>query len=273
MGMSSWPPPSDAPAQVAAAAWHLLAPNASEWTYEGTNTWLLGAPDGRECLVVDPGTEDDVHLDAILSAARTRGWRVAGILVTHDHNDHTPGAAELGRRTDAAVYAYDPRVSDQAVGEGDRIRVDGLSVEVLHTPGHSDDSLTFWLPAQRLMLTGDTILGRRSAAVFGQLGDFLASSTRLREVAGHDTTLLPGHGEPQADAAPVIDRALAVRRQRMDQVARLLDAGITRSADLARHIYPDIPELRRRAAELSLRATRELVLQQRADHACAGHVH
>jgi glyoxylase-like metal-dependent hydrolase (beta-lactamase superfamily II) len=123
------------------------------------------------------------------------------------------------------------------------------------------------------MLTGDTILGRRSAAVFGRLSDFLSSSTRLRELAGDDTTLLPGHGEPQPDAGPVIDRALAVRRHRMEQVARLLDAGVTRAADLTRHIYPDIPELRRRAAELSVRATRDLVLSERAEHACHDHAH
>jgi glyoxylase-like metal-dependent hydrolase (beta-lactamase superfamily II) len=273
MDTSRWPPTASVATPVAGAAWHLLAPNASEWTYEGTNTWLLGAPEGRECLVVDPGTTQESHLLAILESARARGWRVAGILVTHDHDDHTPGAAELGRRTDAPVYAHDPRISDVPVVEGDRIRADGLSVEVLHTPGHSDDSLTFWLPGERLMLSGDTILGRRSAAVFGQLADFLASSTRLRELAGDDTVLLPGHGEPQHDAGPVIDRALAVRRHRMEQVARLLDAGITRAAEITRHIYPDIPELRRRAAELSVRATRDLVLSERAAHACAGHAH
>lgn len=273
MHTSVWPPPASVAAPVADAAWHLLAPNASAWTYEGTNTWLLGRSGSGECLVVDPGTARASHLDAILATARARGWRVAGILVTHDHDDHTPGAAELGRLTGAPVYAYDSRVCDQTVGEGDRIRIDGLSLDVLHTPGHSDDSLTFWVPEDRLLLTGDTILGRRSAAVFGRLADFLASSTRLRELAGDGALLLPGHGQQQSDAGPVIDRALAVRRMRMEQVERLLDAGVTRAADLTRHIYPGLPELRSRAAEASIRATRDLVLSERAAHACGDHTH
>jgi len=273
MGSSLWPPAASVAHRVAATAWHLLAPNASPWTYEGTNTWLLGREDGRDCLVVDPGTTQESHLDAVVAAARRRGWRIAGVLVTHNHDDHAPGAAELGRRADAPVYANDPSVCDERIGEGDRVEIDALGVEVLHTPGHSDDSLTFWLPQERLLLTGDTILGRRSAAVFGRLSDFFDSSSRLRELAGEDTVLLPGHGRHQEDVGPVIDRALRVRRRRMEQVERLLDAGVTRAADLTRHIYPDIPEDRRRAAEVSTRATRDLVLSERAAHACGEHAH
>jgi glyoxylase-like metal-dependent hydrolase (beta-lactamase superfamily II) len=268
----TWPPAACKAVPITDTAVHLLAPNSNEWTYEGTNTWVLGAPGGTQCLVVDPGTRAEAHLEAITRTAASRGWRIAGILVTHNHADHAPGAAELRDRTGAPVYANHPQVADAVVGEGDRIRADGLEVEVLHTRGHSDDSLTFWLPEQRTMLTGDTILGRRSSAVFGRLDDFFRSAARLGDLAArHDTVLLPGHGTPLADAGPVIERAIEVHRQRMRDVARLLDTGVTDVAALTDLIYPNIPALRRPAAEFSVRATRDLLVQER--HACGERAH
>lgn len=272
MHKSDWPPRASAPVRVSETAWHLLAPNGSPWTYEGTNSWVLGREGASECLLADPGTDDDGHLDALVETAARCGWRVRGILVTHNHNDHAPGADLLRERTGAPVYAFDPQVGDQVVGEGDRIAIDGLSVEVLHTPGHSQDSLTFWLRGERALLTGDTILGRRSAAIFGRLGDFFVSADRLLELAADDDTfLLPGHGMPFTDIVPVIERAVAVRRQRVDEVARLMDAGVTRVSALTDAIYPGLPAARRPAAEFSVRATREYLTDEAAEAHAAHH--
>ncbi|MEX0427824.1 MBL fold metallo-hydrolase [Nocardioides sp. DS6] len=251
-----WPPRAPSlPAVVTRSAVHLLAPNATAWTYEGTNSWLLGIPGRSGCLVVDPGTQEPRHLDAILTTARSRGWTVAGILVTHNHDDHAPGAPELRRATGAPVYAYDAAIADVVLADGDRIRVEGLDVEVLHTPGHSADSVSFWLPRERSVLTGDTILGRRASALFGSLADFLTSADRLRALSREEpVTLLPGHGPPLPDATAVIDRVVEVRHRRLDEVARLVEAGVTEIGPLTDTIYPGVDDLRRPAAEHAVRA-------------------
>ena len=267
-----WPPPATSrPAVVTRTAVHLLAPNATEWTYEGTNTWLLGVPGRPGCLVVDPGTDEPRHLDAVLTTARAQGWSIAGILVTHDHDDHAPGAPELARATGAPVYAYDAAIADVPLADGDRIPVDGLDVEVLHTPGHSTDSVSFWLPRERSVLTGDTILGRRSSTLFGSLADFLDSAERLRGLCPDEpVTLLPGHGPPLPDAGAVIDRAVEARRRRLNEVARLLDAGVADVPSLTDAIYPGVVGLRRPAAEHAVRAALDHLLDAPVT---AGHQH
>ena len=69
----------------------VLAPNPSVYTLEGTNTWVVGQD---PAIVIDPGPDDDGHLDEV---ARTAG-RVGAVLVTHDHQDHAPGAAVFAAR-------------------------------------------------------------------------------------------------------------------------------------------------------------------------------
>lgn len=250
--LHEWPPSPSRPVLATRGAVHLLAPNANAWTYEGTNTWVLGLPERTGALVVDPGTDDEQHLDAVLDVARTQGWSIGGILVTHNHDDHATGADRLRELTGAPVLAHDPEIADRRLGDEETVRIEGLEVQVLHTPGHSADSLTFWLPREQCLLTGDTILGRRSSAVFGRLADFLGSAARIRALAGRDVALLPGHGAPLRDPGEVIDRAVDVRLHRVEQVARLLDAGVEDVPAMTDSIYPGLSGHRRRAAELTV---------------------
>jgi glyoxylase-like metal-dependent hydrolase (beta-lactamase superfamily II) len=140
------------------------------------------------------------------------------------------------------------------------VAMDGLEVRVVSTPGHTADSLSFVLPADRAVLTGDTILGRGTTVVAwpeGRLADYLASLRRLRALAesGAVVTVLPGHGpvlEDQAVAA--IDYYLAHRAERLAQVAEALAAGDQTPADVVRRVYADVDQSLWPAAELSVRA-------------------
>ena len=123
----------------------LLAPNPGPMTLDGTNTWLIGTPDSVPPVVVDPGPADAGHLDAVLDAA---GGRIAVILITHRHADHTAGAAALAERAGCAVRAVDPTFRVGAVGRsradspaGDVVEVGEQRLEIVATPGHTDDSV------------------------------------------------------------------------------------------------------------------------------------
>src|SRR4051812_32888883 len=93
---------------VSGRAYCVLAPNPSPMTLEGTNTWLLAEPGSRRAVVIDPGPEDPVHLDAVVAAAEERDLQVASVLLTHGHPDHAEGARAFADRVGAGVRALDP---------------------------------------------------------------------------------------------------------------------------------------------------------------------
>ncbi|MCU1655476.1 MAG: beta-lactamase domain protein, partial [Pseudonocardiales bacterium] len=117
----------------------VLAANPGPMTLDGTNSWVLRAPDAREAIVVDPGPDDTAHLAAVAAAA----GRVATILLTHGHPDHSDGARRLHETTGAPVRALDPahRLGSEGLVEGDVVAAGGVEVRVWATPGHSSDSL------------------------------------------------------------------------------------------------------------------------------------
>src|ERR1700747_816480 len=99
----------------------LLAPNPSPMTLEGTNTWLIAEPGSSSVVVVDPGPDDEAHLGRVRAAAVAGDRRVAKILLTHGHPDHSAGAARFAALTGAPVQAADPahRLGPRDAGGGD----------------------------------------------------------------------------------------------------------------------------------------------------------
>jgi glyoxylase-like metal-dependent hydrolase (beta-lactamase superfamily II) len=137
----------------------VLAPNPSVFTGPGTNTYLVGGDTAVICI--DPGPDDDTHLEAILAAAAARGARIESIVLTHSHPDHRPLAARLAARTGATVHCFDPSAGDedaQMLQDGDVVRADGVSLTAVHTPGHTHDHLCFHDAAARVLYSGDHIL-------------------------------------------------------------------------------------------------------------------
>lgn len=239
----------------------VLAPNPNIMTLDGTNTWVLREPGGRRSVVVDPGPEIVEHLDTVADLAGPVGV----VLLTHGHADHSEAARSFAERMGCGVRALDPhhRLGGEGLGDGDVVEVDGLEVHVVGTPGHTSDSLSFVLPAERAVLTGDTVLGRGTTVVAhpdGQLGAYLDSLHRLHALAeAHEITAVwPGHGPVIADALGVLDYYLAHRKERLEQVRDALRHLDPDRADLARavveRVYADVDPVLWGAAELSVRA-------------------
>jgi glyoxylase-like metal-dependent hydrolase (beta-lactamase superfamily II) len=241
----------------------VLAPNPGPMTLDGTNTWILGEPGASRAVVVDPGPLDDAHLSAVLAATEAHGCRVGLVLLTHGHADHAEGAARFaGLAGDVGVRALDPahRLGAEGLADGDVVALDGLELRVVFTPGHTSDSLSFVLPADRAVLTGDTVLGRGTTVVAwpdGVLADYMGSLSRLRDLAasGEVSTVLPGHGPVLRETAlEAIDHYLAHRRERLAQVEAALAAGDRTPADIVQRVYADVDRSLWPAAELSVRA-------------------
>jgi glyoxylase-like metal-dependent hydrolase (beta-lactamase superfamily II) len=194
------------------------------------------------------------------------------VLLTHHHADHSEAAREFAERVGCGVRALDPayRLGSEGLGDGDVVEVDGLEVHVVATPGHTADSLSFLLPAERVVLTGDTVLGRGTTVVAhpdGQLGAYLDSLDRLHRLAEAREVeqVWPGHGPVIEDALGALDFYLAHRRERLAQVegalAQLREAGeLERIAaeEIPRRVvelvYTDVDPVLWGAAELSVRA-------------------
>jgi glyoxylase-like metal-dependent hydrolase (beta-lactamase superfamily II) len=246
----------------------VLAPNANIMTLDGTNTWVLREPGAARSVVVDPGPSILAHLDAVAEHA----GQVGVVLLTHHHADHSEAAREFAERAGCGVRALDPayRLGPEGLGEGDVVEVDGLEIHVVATPGHTADSLSFVLPAERAVLTGDTVLGRGTTVVAhpdGQLGAYLDSLHRLHRLAEMQeiVQVWPGHGPVIDDALGALDHYLAHRRERLAQVeaalAQLRGSGelsAIAADDLPRRVveivYTDVDPVLWGAAELSVRA-------------------
>ncbi|MFJ6250970.1 MULTISPECIES: MBL fold metallo-hydrolase [unclassified Streptomyces] len=243
---------------------NVLAPNPSAMTLDGTNTWLLSEPGSDLAVVVDPGPLDEDHLRNVIDTAGKLGKRVALTLLTHGHPDHAEGAGRFAELTRTPVRALDPalRLGDEGLGEGDVVTVGGLELRVVPTPGHTSDSLSFHLPADRAVLTGDTILGRGTTMVAhpdGRLGDYLDSLRRLRSLTVDDgvRTVLPGHGPVLEDAQGAVEFYLAHRASRLAQVETAAENGLRTAAEVVAHVYADVDRSLWPAAELSVRAQLE----------------
>ena len=200
--------------QVTPTAAVVLASNPGMMTIDGTNTWILRAPGAAESIVIDPGPRDRRHAEAVAAAA----GQVALTLVTHWHADHTGGIGRHHKLTQSPIRAMDAKyVRDaEVLADGEVIEAAGLRLQVVHTPGHTADSLSFVL--DDAVLTGDTILGSGTTVLSSSdtaLADYLESLERIFKL-GAGKALLPAHGPDHPDAAIVARQYLDHRRARLD---------------------------------------------------------
>ncbi|MDQ3155965.1 MAG: MBL fold metallo-hydrolase [Actinomycetota bacterium] len=245
------------PIRVTDRASFVLADNPGFMTLDGTNSWILREPGASQSVVVDPGPLDEQHLQAVLAAAGNVGL----VLVTHRHFDHTDGVARFAELSGAPARAVDPQycVDADVLVDGEQIVVDGLTIDVLTTPGHTADSTCFRLVDENTLLSGDTILGRGTTVVAhpdGALGPYLDSLALIGELAeeGLVERILPGHGPVITDPGAVVNGYLDHRAERLDQVLAAVEGGATTAREVVELVYQDVDQALWPAAELSVAA-------------------
>lgn len=262
--------------EIAPGLRRLLRPNPSPMTFTGTNTWILGR---GAVAVIDPGPDRKGHLDE-LSAALAPGERVACILATHSHADHSPAAAGLRAATGAPVLGFGPHGAgistrmaalaasgadlgggegadaafrpDRTLRDGEIVEGEGWRLRALHTPGHLSNHLCFAVEAlesaqdlpgfARPVFTGDLLMGWATTMVSPPDGDMCAFMASLRRLRAETPSIcLPGHGLPVRDPIAMIDHQIAHRETRERQILETLRAmGPAAPAALTARIYADV---------------------------------
>ncbi len=249
-------------------AFCVLAPNPSIMTLDGTNTWLISEPGSPAVVVVDPGPDDESHLQRVRTVVAGRDQRIATIVLTHRHEDHSGGARRLAGLTGAPVLAVDPaqRLGSEGLAPGDVLTDGGCELRVIATPGHTSDSVSLQVPADGAVLTGDTVLGRGTTVIGtdGDLADYLDSVRRLRALAEETSlrALLPGHGPMLPDVLGTLDYYLAHRAERLAEVQAALAAGDRTLAQVVARVYTDVDPALWPFAEWSVRAQLEYLRGQ-----------
>ena len=174
-----------------------------------TNCYLLWAENSDCCVVIDPGYEPQT----VLAQAKRLGKQIAAILLTHGHFDHVGGVSVIAEKTGCPVYLHPAELSmppqmtagalyyTHTYGEADVLQLAGLSVRVLHTPGHTPGSVC--LCVENALFSGDTLFQDSCGRTDLPGGDWSTIRKSLKRLAAlaENYAVYPGHGPATTLAA------------------------------------------------------------------------
>jgi len=247
------------PIRYEAGISRLCAPNPGLMTGDGTNCWIIDTDIGS--VVIDPGPDIAVHVDAIVEHCD----KVAAILVTHTHKDHSPAAKSLASKTGAAIYGMaieddgfqDTTIQfDVQLRGGESLQFGDRTLNVVHTPGHVGNHLCFVDTYTGCTFVGDHLMNGSTVVIIPPSGDMQAYIGSLKVLAKCEPSwLAPGHGERIDNALEVINHTVAHRLKRENKVYRaLLSMGEASLDELVVSAYDDVDTGLHSWAKLSLEA-------------------
>ena len=166
-----------------------------------TNCYMAWAEGSEKCILIDPGYEPELLLEQVRLQRKT----LEAILLTHGHFDHVGGVKQIAAETGCKVYICAEelkqplRYSDglhytDTVAEGDVLALAGLTLQVLHTPGHTPGCVCYL--CGDTLFSGDTLFAGTCGRTDLPGGDFKAIQASLQRLAAleGDLKVLPGHG-------------------------------------------------------------------------------
>lgn len=220
----------------------IVAPNPGAMTLEGTNTYLYGS---GPCAVIDPGPDDERHLDAVRAAAERRGG-IGLVLLTHGHGDHADGAERLAASTGSKG---DPSAV-VLPGDGE----EHLGLRAVATPGHAPDHVCL-MTADGVCFSGDLVLGTGSTFVPPNGGSLAAYMDSLRRIQAEPIELIaPGHGPWITDPAAKLAEYVEHREMRERRLLAALERGERSRDALLDEAWSDVPPEMREAAAMVMQA-------------------
>jgi glyoxylase-like metal-dependent hydrolase (beta-lactamase superfamily II) len=245
---------------------HYTANNPGIMTLKGTNQYVVGK---ETVVVIDVALSQDSNLDGIIEQVEAMGGKkIEKILLTHIHSDHCGGALALRKRCGAKLGIHRSRAGylggeDFQYGDNDRIAFGGGELQVLHTPGHESGHCCFYESGDKVLFSGDNILGYGTAVIRppdGNMTDYLQSLERLLEF--DISLMLPGHGPLIGKPEAKIKEYIEHRRLREKQVLAALGKGRNTIGDITEMMYVDVSPALQRVAEFSVQAHLEKLIKE-----------
>jgi glyoxylase-like metal-dependent hydrolase (beta-lactamase superfamily II) len=229
----------------------VLAHNPSAFTYYGTQTYLAGE---SEVAVIDPGPDLPEHLDALEAAIG--GRKVAAIMCTHTHRDHSPAAGPLAERTGAPIIGCAPLTletvgpradaafdgdyaPDVVLEDGGSIALDGEQIVAVTTPGHTSNHLCF--AYRGALFSGDHVMGWSTTVVVppdGDMAAYMASLDKLRQ--RDDRIYYPAHGPAVDRPEQYVRHLMGHRMQREKQILKLIAGQARDIPGIVANAYPGL---------------------------------
>ena len=242
----------------------VIANNPGGFTFTGTGTYIIGK---KNIAVIDPGPIDNDHYNALIKA--TEGQKITHILLTHNHNDHSPLAKRLKSETGAQIYfknlsnsdlaqddfeeGYDRNIEgDIELNDNDIIKSDEWSIEVIHTPGHTSNHICYALLDENILFSGDHVMGWSTTVIVppdGNMDDYLVSLEKL--LSRNEDRFFPTHGPIIDNPKKLVTNYISHRLDRERQIIEAIKRGNNKISDMVKLIYKDVDQSLHPAAAMS----------------------
>lgn len=260
----------------------IVAPNPGPFTFTGTCTYIVGT---GEVAIIDPGPDIPAHIDAVLNAVKSE--KVAQIVLTHTHRDHSPAAKAVKAATGAKTFGEGPHraarpmqlaeknrldasadmefMPDIRVKDGDLIEGKGYTLETVLTPGHTMNHAAYVLTGTDTLFSGDHVMAWSTSIVAppdGEMGAYMNSLHKLKK--RKETIYFPGHGPAVRNAPAFVDRYIAHRDSREAAILRSLERGESDIPSLVRAIYIGLnPKLAGAAGLMTFAQLEDLIARKK----------
>ncbi len=215
----------------------IIANNPSNFTLYGTGTYIIG---NGNVAIIDPGPNDNLHIDAILKELNKE--KITHIFVTHTHKDHSPAAQILHKLTKAPIYGFGQHPQNLSkdlsfveegidyefsptikIKDNEIFKGENWTIKAIHTPGHTSNHVCYELIEERALFSGDHLMGWSTTVIAppdGSMSDYLQSLNKLLKYS-YDICW-PTHGPSIENVADFINSIIRHRMLREKQILETL---------------------------------------------------